>query len=127
MNAKKTYMIYLLLIFLLFTGYSLFGAVTYTTNFTLSNLSFSTEGGYDVISLIGCDYVEEIGKPMLPLKVISLVIPTDMKVTGFTINSCDSTGISGDYNIFPAQPPGILDGSPPPPSVPPDSLIYSST
>jgi len=126
MHSKKFIIMIFLISLIVFTGSSVFGDVTYSTNFSFSDLSFSTISGFDLVSLNGCDFMREVGKPKIPLKVISLVIPANMEVTGITVNSCDSMEIPGTYYIFPAQIPARLDGSPPPPFVLPDSFTYNS-
>lgn len=104
-----------------------FGQVTHSMSFTPTDLSFSTQQDYDVVSLPNCTYITKVSEPMLPAISITFVIPSDVKVTGFTIEEKDSTQIDGNYLIFPAQSPWLSDGSPRPDFVLPDTSIYNST
>lgn len=89
-----------------------------------TELSFSQVDDYDIISLYECYYAEEEGAPQLPVKILQYVIPIDINVKNIIIDSSEETQISGEYNIYPAQPPQYWEISQP--FVEPDSNIYNS-
>lgn len=104
-----------------------FSQVVVDPSFSVTDLKFSTEQGYDVVELKGCDfYTEEIGKPLLSVKELQILLPKDANPESITITFIDSVQIEGSFYIYPAQPPPILDGSLPPPFEEPDSAVYNS-
>jgi len=81
---------------------------------------------YDVISIEGCSYTDEVGKPQLPVFMETFVLPYSSIVTDVQVTTTSRQQIAGNYYIFPTQPPRVLDGSDPPPFVEPDQVVYSS-
>ncbi|MEW6686861.1 MAG: hypothetical protein AB1393_11745 [Candidatus Edwardsbacteria bacterium] len=73
------------------TGNSLGAGVTSAVTFSADSLSFTKSLGYDVVTLNGCLFsTEDIGKPLLPVRVIRLLIPAAANVSGLTISSSTS-------------------------------------
>jgi len=80
---------------------------TIVTNikFNASDLSFHTFENYDLVKLKGCQLKRHIGEPALPMKSISLVMPSTAKITDIRVLSFENITIDGEYTILPAQPP----------------------
>ncbi len=116
----------LLAIFVL-AGGDVSATVQKTLTYTLSQLSFSQIEGYDFVSLPSCIHMGTPGEPALPVRTFRFAIPKDTRVAGFNITVLDSEEVEGTYLIYPAQEPIILDGSPLPDFVPPDTAIYNSS
>jgi hypothetical protein len=102
-----------------------FADITHDIYFSSSDLSFRQEKGYDIVELKGCDPMDRVGEPMLPVRYINLIIPTGNKVSRIEFPLANSQSI-GTYNIYPAQPPIPVSSSEPPKWVEPDPLVYSS-
>jgi len=95
---------------------------------TPSDLTIQRNSEYDLIKITNeHNFTNEIGKPQLPIKIISYVLPYNSTVTGITINSLIQEKLSGNYYIFPAQPPILTDGSEPLAFVEPNLEIYDSS
>jgi hypothetical protein len=79
--------------------------VRYTAEFRKEELSFDQFKGYDIVRLRGDDYLSDVGKPMLPWKELTIALPSGMAVKSVQAVDSKSEAISGEYYIFPAQPP----------------------
>lgn len=79
-------------------------AQQYTIIHQKDEISFAKETDYDVISLQGCLFSTETGKPMLPVQALKYVIPLDKDVVGIKIIQTEETDIVGNYLIMPVQP-----------------------
>ena len=119
---KKILSIYVFLIVHL----SLFAQFSGNIQTQSSELSFSKQNGYDLISLAGGVTTSQIGAPQLPIKMISYVIPYDKKVASITINNSTYQVLTDTFLIFPFQPPRFTNDTTTPVFVQPDSLIYGS-
>jgi len=73
--------------------------------FSQDNLTFEKLLGYDLVTMEGCSLLREIGKPRLPVKPITIAIPSGMKVTDVKILSLSKEPIQGTYTIVPSQRP----------------------
>ena len=82
-------------------GYTL----QYTISFSNHDLQFSKFAGYDLVSMKNCFYLDELGKPQLPIKNIMIALPDGMKATGIRILSRSEQPIQGSFTIYPAQRP----------------------
>jgi len=71
----------------------------------LNNLSFSTQDGYDVIQLENASYMNQIGAPQLPVKIVRILIPIDKKVDSISIDSVSMQALNGKYHLYPVQAP----------------------
>jgi len=60
---------------------------------------------------VAAEFINEIGKPMLPAKEIKVALPAGMEVTQVKVTDTSSVDIKGKYTIFPAQPPQHTDVS----------------
>ncbi|MCK4257074.1 T9SS type A sorting domain-containing protein [candidate division WOR-3 bacterium] len=102
------------------------GELTASLSFDKTQLSFSVLQGYDVVELDGCDFTYEVGKPMLPIKILHLLLPPGAEVTGYQVTYVDSEYLPKEYLIYPVQP-NIPFPETPLEFIPPDSSTYSSS
>jgi len=107
---------------------SAFGQVEKNFTTTINDLNFTRERSiYNRVSIIKRgSFMHEIGKPMMPIRVIQLIIPEHTSVTGVTVVSSNSTTLGDSFYIYPAQPFWKSGGDSIPPFVPPDSTTYNS-
>ncbi len=102
--------------------------VRYVVEFSLDDLAFGQVMGYDVAALKDGGFLSDLGKPMLPSKELRIALPPGMAVTSVYVTDTESQGITGEYNIFPSQPPRKTDlSSEDVDFVEPDKEVYSST
>ncbi|MDL2262867.1 hypothetical protein LJC11_05140 [Bacteroidales bacterium OttesenSCG-928-I21] len=117
------------LIILIVTLIGLFGVLSsqVSDNFmlTTNDLIISTSGEYDIISTTDFSFTDEIGSPQLPVKFVSFVLPYNSTITGLDVTVTQQK-LNGNYYIYPAQPPRMLDGSDPPEFVESNLDIYNS-
>jgi hypothetical protein len=72
-------------------------------------------------------YTTELGKPMLPVKIIRIALPDEMKVSTVRVLDIKEESLDGAYIVFPAQSPQPIGINPATITFqPPDSTIYSS-
>ncbi len=101
--------------------------VHHTVEFSLKEFSFDKLSGYDMVRLEGGSFLADVGKPLLPSKEIRIALPPGMAVKSMEVIQTTSKEISGEFNIFPAQPPRTIAGSDEPSDfVEPDPKIYAS-
>ncbi len=88
-----------------------------TVRFDLPGVFVHTEtvGGvtYQRLTLPGCAWTTETGKPELPLLGEMIEVPFNVDFSPEIVKS-ETMRLEG-YNLYPAQPPRIEIGSPPPP------------
>ena len=89
-------------------------------------LSFSQIDSFDVVSFEDGYFTDEEGSPQLPVKILKFLIPVDVNVVEVTVNYNEMVDLDGIYDIYPAQPPFLTDGSDMPAFVEQDSTIYNS-
>ena len=102
--------------------------VRYTAEFSVEELSFHKIMGYDMVRLEHAGHLTELGKPMLPSREIKIALPSGMAVKSVQVLNTTQEEISGEFEIFPAQPPiriGLSDGDVD--FVEPDQKTYSSS
>ena len=119
--------IFFITIILFFTVPFCFADYTGTVNTSQNELSFSTNNGYNVVTLQNGSLTAEVGAPELPVKILRFVIPIDKKVSGIVINNTTIQQLAGTYNIYPVQTPvptNLLPNSSP--FDDPNSVIYNS-
>ncbi len=118
----------LIAVMAVFTGSALADQVSYTIDFSKSDLSFSKTADYDVVKLADGDYLSETGKPFLPSKTIRIALPSGFAVQSLEYESISETQLSGSFNILPAQPPLRIGQSLEDVEfIQPDQMIYSSS
>jgi hypothetical protein len=102
--------------------------VVHTVSFGDGDLVVTRVDGYDEVRLAGCDLTNEVGRPELPLLVVTLAVPPGCTATGLSAVSTESTDLGGPFVPRPAQSPRILPvpGFAPPPWAPadPDPAVY---
>jgi parallel beta-helix repeat protein len=86
-------------------GSSSTGSIPVELHFDSADLSFDKYDGYDLISVPGCRFTREIGKPALPAKSVFVAMPANSELTGIEVVSSRTETLSGEYTILPAQPP----------------------
>jgi hypothetical protein len=79
--------------------------VRYVAEFSLADFSFSKLMDYDLVTLKDGDFLSDLGRPMLPSKELRIALPAGMAVTSVYVTDTKSKEITGEYTIFPAQPP----------------------
>jgi hypothetical protein len=95
--------------------------------FNTQDLIYDTIDGYDLVYFEGCSFTNEIGAPKLPIIKVKYLIPVNAEVTGITINNFTDEIVSGNYNIYPAQPKYLPNGMEPPDFVEPNPDIYNNS
>jgi len=83
----------------------------YSLSFSEKDFCFENVLGYDTINYKDNGQLNEIGKPMLPIKNIMIALPQDITVTNIRIINKEIKEILGKYSILPVQPPQLLDSS----------------
>jgi hypothetical protein len=123
---KKT-LVFTITILLLSICSNLTAQISDSFSLQQSNVVFQQNGIYDIIAIEGCSYTDEIGNPQLPVFTETFVLPYNAVVTDIQVTTTSNQQILGDYFIYPAQPPRLLDGSDPPPFVEPNLAVYNAT
>ncbi len=77
-----------------------FSQLTYQVNFSEEELQFQKKGNYDYIQLKKGELEEEIGKPVLPFRIINLLIP-ESKVVDTILWEAESSELAGNFLICP--------------------------
>jgi hypothetical protein len=90
-----------------------------------NDLTFNKNGEYDILLTESQSFTDEIGNPQLPIKIVSYVIPYNSTATGIQINALTEQRLSGNYYVYPAQPPIPLNDKPAPTFVEPNPEIYN--
>lgn len=110
----------------IFVGAVTASSITRTISLNPDRLNFSTDRGYDVITLTQSLLIPDPGKPSLPLVTATLVIPADARLTGVEIEPVTTQELSGVFNLLPAQTPVPISQATLPPFVQPDPEVYSA-
>ncbi|MFC1498976.1 C25 family peptidase propeptide domain-containing protein [Verrucomicrobiota bacterium] len=93
--------------------------------FSEDDISVTRQGEYDYIKIKkALNGLAKPGSPDLPVYSFTLLIPRGRVIDGVDIKVSEVPW-KQDVFVSPAQPPRIPDGSPPPPFVPPDNVVYS--
>ncbi|MCK4575131.1 hypothetical protein KAU34_01845, partial [candidate division WOR-3 bacterium] len=106
----KNFIIYVLFI-LLMISVSMAGEMVREVSFHRSEISFCRLRGYDYLTLKGCNNINRVGEPKLPVKYLSVLIPAGATVAKVEVVSADREELLGLYNIFPAQPAFTLSSA----------------
>lgn len=97
-----------------------------TLTLTPQEITIDSLEGFSRIRFQQGEYTADPGKPQLPVKTLSYVVPFDAVVTGVQVTSLQKQHLPGVYTVYPAQYP-IPTGGPSPGFAPPDSLTYHSS
>jgi len=103
-------------------------AGTHTTelSFSQDDLRFSSLKGYDVVALCGARWSNRPGKPRLPQVPVRIALPAGCEVADFALVAKDSMELTGDYFVWPSQPPQSLSPDRPVDFVEPMASVYTS-
>lgn len=107
---------------LLSCGLTIATEINFNVEVPLSQLSIVPIDTFAMISIGGFEYEQRFGAPMLPIMSKKFCIPTNEAVISYTITALDSVVVSGQYSVFPVQPPEPLQGGV---FYPPDTTIYN--
>jgi hypothetical protein len=77
-----------------------FSQLTYQVSFSEEELQYQKKGNYDYIQLKKGEVEEEMGKPVLPFKLINLLIPEN-KVVDTILYETESSELIGNFLICP--------------------------
>lgn len=101
--------------------------VSYTVDFSVSDVRFGTVGEYDMISMTSASMMSELGKPVVPAKYIGIALPAGMRAVRAEARAVTTQDIPGTFVVMPGQPPvqiGYLHNGI---QVEPDDAIYRSS
>jgi len=74
--------------------------------FSFGRIDSKKIDNYDLINLEGCNArLEEVGKPIIPFKDISILIPPSAEISSIEILELERKEIPGNYYLYPAQMP----------------------
>lgn len=82
--------------------------VDYTATFSQQDLAVTKYGGYDVLTLRGCDVSREVGRPQLPVLSLTLVLPGGARATDLEVLGAETRDLLERFDPLPAQAPRIL-------------------
>ena len=120
---------YLLFFSILIAPICLLANINYQIQINSSELSFSQREGYDIIEIYEYEMMNITAVPMLPVKGLNFIIPSNQKVVEISITNIIEEELSDDFTIFPAQPERIIDYEwldlPDIGFIEPDSAIYT--
>lgn len=93
--------------------------------FEKSKLKIEKVSGYDLIKYDDCEFSQQVGAPLVPVKIVQFALPPGKDIASISIKNSKSENLEGEYYLFPTQPPQILSNN----SIdfiPPAPNIYSS-
>jgi len=99
-------------------------SITFTT--FISRPCLSNIYGYDVMRIQDCGMTTKVGEPMVPVKIVPVLLPPNAYVKNIELTSSEKEDLPGNYQIFPAQHPTIDIESELPKFVKPDPTVYKS-
>ena len=79
--------------------------ISITLTFSENDFIFKILNGYDVVYLKDGGVINEIGKPILPIKIIMVAIPENIKATNIKILDKTEKELFSTFDILPAQQP----------------------
>lgn len=86
----------------------------------------SKELDYDVIRIPDFGVTTDVGKPMLPVKILPVLVPPDAEVQTIEVTSFKKEDLAGTYMVSPARSPVAAVASELPEFVEPDPEVYGS-
>jgi len=93
---------------------------------SLPSPSISRANDYEEIAISGCGMIASIGKPMLPTKIVSVLIPPNGEVGDISLLSREVSMMKLDRKILPGQYPVVDEAYGISTFVEPDSAVYES-
>ncbi|HEX7318951.1 MAG TPA: C25 family cysteine peptidase [bacterium] len=102
------------------------GVITETIEFTPADFQFSTQNGYDVVTLQGQFSTTEKGRPFLPAVTYYYLIPPTAEITSVEIISSSIQDFTGKYTPYPVQTIRPFSTNRIIPFVEPDAGVYGS-
>jgi len=96
----------------------------YTLNYSLSDFPIEIVNGYSKFKAKNFVLEGNPGSPELPSIYLNYIIPPNSKVDSAVISNVNINQLTGDYHIYPAQPPRLVGQSGE--WIPPDTNIYNS-
>jgi hypothetical protein len=105
----NTRILWISLFFILFSFDTGISQMSHKVNFLIDEIVLAKCKGedgvvYDKIKLKDWDYIREIGKPELPIKIVRLLIPKDQDVDIVSADFAGTIEKKDTYFIFPKQP-----------------------
>jgi hypothetical protein len=70
-----------------------------------SDLFLGRKAEYDVVALEGYRFPTDLGKPSLPVSVVTVTIPGLVEISGLEVVSTDVEVVEGTYHVMPSQKP----------------------
>ena len=98
--------------------------ISYSFDFTKPVITKA--GDYDLVSMEGCEISHQTGKPLLPFKGITILIPEGKVVSEVIGEPADEVTIPGSYLVKPAAQPYPLSKPELRKKAVPDAAIYNS-
>lgn len=101
---------FIIILFLLpLSNYVLFAQISHSCNFSMSDLNIFEIIGkdnvqYKKVEYTNLQYTDEIGKPMLPIRYVKLIIPSDQDVAGIAVTNTQKETLTLSKKVYPAQP-----------------------
>lgn len=90
-------------------------------------LIFEKLADYDLVKLPAGSYLNDVGKPRLPVLELRIALPDGMRAESVRLENVSTQPLDGSYRIFPAQPPiRISEYSDNLEFVQPDLTVYGS-
>lgn len=99
--------------------------VTGSAGLSPDQIEITQYDNFHHITYSGDEYIADEGYPRLPIIILSYVLPFDAAVSGLTITSQQEQKITGNYTIFPVQPPQTVGVAGSPVSAGANDSIYS--
>jgi hypothetical protein len=76
----------------------------FVLTFSKQDLTFSTMNGFDIVGLNDCDFLNEVGKPQVPVKTIQIAVPAGIHIDIVAVESTITEQLPGQYLLYPGQP-----------------------
>ncbi len=102
------------------------GVITETIEFAPADFQFTTQNGYDVVTLQGQVTTTEKGKPYLPAVTYYYLIPPTAEITSAKVVSYSIYDFTGKYTPYPGQAVRPFSAKGNIPFVEPDAGVYGS-
>jgi hypothetical protein len=85
------------------------GNINYVLHSEPADVRVRRSFGFDVVELTGGSNAGQPGYPSLPRRTLTLLLPSDARVTGVKVVPKSSVVLPGSFRLFPAQPPRTLN------------------